>query len=185
MQFIPADCLRGLRSKDWRNSEGYVVYNAFMPNEKAELLSRRELEGRSPPAFEVSINWIDCPYNALKQLYEDTENSKYGVAQIKIEHLRRVRNHSIGFQFAWERAPVKGKKFNPFHGNLLFLNLEASEKWRRRELAGVIAAALPKPSTRHEVEIELEKRIANPESRIQSMLRKFQSFFRRILCIFQ
>lgn|GEM_PF-3162145 len=150
---LPIACLRGIRKNDHRNSEGYALAAAFLADDRDGTLEKRAAEKRLPQAFETSINWEVDPVKAMRILHEDVENSKFGIALISAEHLKGVKNHTLGKSFGWECAPLAGKRANPYHGNLLFLDCES--KARRRELAGVIAAGLAKPLTLDEVEQRL------------------------------
>lgn len=81
--------------------------------------------------MELSINWYDCEaalLNLSMKLNEKKGGIEYkgGVAQVKREHLDRLKlNSKYRGRIDYERCRLPD---NEHHGNILFLNKEPSEK---------------------------------------------------------
>lgn len=150
---FPEKCLRGLRNKEHVSAAGLVTAAAFIPPMDKATLDRREKIGRDR-SFESSVNWADNFGEALRLLYDDDQNSAFGVVECSVGHLLTARAHGeCGQHLLWERDEIRGQRPNPYHGNILFS--EKLDKPRTKELAAVIAAGLPPVMSREQVKKQL------------------------------
>lgn len=111
---IPDTCFRGLRSSKWKKATGLISAEAFLPDERTELV--RAKQGKTP-GLETSVNWEDDS-DALRVTRDDKVNATHGVARVHarraLEDIAIVDRRS---DVCCERDALAG---NRYHGNLVF-----------------------------------------------------------------
>lgn len=131
MTKYPDNCIRGLKSEDWRQPDSNLPAScAFYFDDNSQ---------RSDNCSELSINWEDdkkaLQFTLNQKRQDDTPQFKIGVVRLVKSSIDRLNKRpAFGGALSYERKSLPD---NPYHGNILL-----SKTIDRRRMKSLIAPAL-------------------------------------------